>query len=435
MATSNNTSAARRAVIVDGVRTPFLRAFGAFTRMDSIALGAAAVRALLDKTGVASEKVDSLIWGGAILPGATPNVGREIVLDAGLSRRLEASTVSRACSSGFLAATLAAAMIERGEADICIAAGGDSTSNAEVTMPPSFVHKSAPVFMSGKSGVGDYLGLLARISIRRDLIPQRPSIRERSTGELMGEAAERMAKIWNVSREEQDAYAAQSHSRACAAIKSGRFAGEVIALKTPDGATVAADNIPRVDSTMEKLARLKPAFAKDGTVTAGNSSALTDGAGALLIMSEEKARALGLQPLVAFRSWAYDAVDPAGQLLIGPAISMPRALERAGMTLKDVDLVDIHEAFAAQVLCVLRAMASDSFAKDWCDRDKAAGELSPADVNVHGGSVSLGHPFGGTGIRMLITTANELKKTGKSTALLGICAAGGQSVGAVIEAV
>jgi acetyl-CoA acyltransferase len=152
-------------------------------------------------------------------------------------------------------------------------------------------------------------------------------------------------------------------------------------------------------------------------------------------MSEEKARALGLQPLVAFRSWSYDAVDPADQLLIGPAISMPRALDRAGMTLKDVDLIDIHEAFAAQVLCVLRAMASDTFAKERGGRDKAAGEVNFADINVHGGSVALGHPFGGTGVRMLITAANELRKTGKSTALLGICAAGGQSLGAVIEAV
>ncbi len=435
MPPSKDTPVMRRAVIVGGVRTPFLRAFGAFTRMDTIALGAAAVRALLGKTGVVPEQIDSVFWGGAILPGSTPNVGREIVLDAGLPRTLEASTVSRACSSGFLAVTQAAAAIERGEFDICIAGGGDSTSNAEVTMPPSFVHKMAPVAMSAKSGVLDYLGLLGKISIRKDLIPRRPSIRERSTGELMGESAERMARIWNVPRAEQDAFAAQSHRRACAAMQSGRFANEVIPVQTPDGATVTADNIPRTDTTEEKLARLKPAFAKDGTLTAGNSSALTDGAGAVLIMSEERARSLGLQPLAAFRSWSYDAVDPADQLLIGPAISMPRALERAGMTLKDVDLVDIHEAFAAQVLCVLRAMASDTFAKDWRGRDKAAGELSFADVNLHGGSVALGHPFGGTGVRMLITAANELKLSGKSTALLGICAAGGQSVGAVIEAV
>jgi acetyl-CoA acyltransferase len=435
MATKKNSPAARRAVIVDGVRTPFLRAFGAFTRMDTVALGAVTVRTLLDKAGVKPEEIESLIWGGAILPGSTPNVGREIVLDAGLPRTLEASTVSRACSSGFLAVTQAVAAIERGEADVIIAGGGDSTSNAEVTMPPSFVHKMAPVAMSAKSGVMDYLGLLGKISIRKDLIPRRPSIRERSTGELMGESAERMAKIWGIPREEQDAFAAQSHARACAAIKSGRFTGEVIAVRTPDGATIAADNIPREDATLEKLARLKPAFAKDGTLTAGNSSALTDGAGAVLIMSEEKALALGLKPLVAFRSWSYDAVDPADQLLIGPAISMPRALEKAGMTLKDVDLVDIHEAFAAQVLCVLRAMASDTFAREWCGRDKAAGELNFADINLHGGSVALGHPFGGTGVRMLITAANELRLSGKSTALLGICAAGGQSVGAVIEAV
>jgi acetyl-CoA acyltransferase len=289
--------------------------------------------------------------------------------------------------------------------------------------------------MNAKSGLRDYLGLLAKISLRKDLLPQRPSIRERSTGELMGESAERMAKIWGVSREEQDVFAAQSHHRASAAIASGRFADEIITVQTPEGKSIGADNLPRPDTSVERLAKLRPAFAKDGTLTAGNSSALTDGAAGLLIMSEQKARALGLEPLAAFRSWSYNAVDPAGQLLIGPAISMPIALERAGMTLDDIDLIDIHEAFAAQVLCVLRAMASQDFANEFRGRDEAVGAIDPAAVNLHGGSVALGHPFGATGVRMLTTVANEFKISGKQTALLGVCAAGGQSVGAVLEAV
>lgn len=432
---SKDTPIKHRAVIVDGARTPFLRAFGAFTTMDTIALSAAATRALLDKIGDTRSLIDGVLWGGAVLPGATPNIGREMLLDAGLPPTIEAATVSRACTSGILAITQAAAAIERGEAEVFIAGGSDSTSNAEVKMPPSFVHKAAPVVMGGKAGVGDYLGLMMKLSIRKDLIPQRPSIRERSTGELMGEAAERMARHWGITREEQDAFAAQSHHRAAAAVASGRFANEIAAVQTPEGKTVTADNIVRPDTSIEKLAKLRPAFAKDGTLTAGNSSGLTDGAAAVLIMREDKARALGLTPLAAFRSWSYDAVDPADQLLIGPAISMPKALERAGMTLQDVDLIDIHEAFAAQVLCVLRAMASDTFARERLGHDKAIGEINPADINVHGGSVALGHPFGATGARMALTMANELHQTGKQTALMGICAAGGQSIGAVLEAV
>jgi acetyl-CoA acyltransferase len=435
MPVSENKPILRRAVIVGGVRTPFLRAFGAFTTMDTIALSVPVVRALLDRYPTVRGHIDSVLWGGALLPNATPNIAREIWLEAGLPSTVEATTLSRACTSGFIAVTQAAAAIERGEFEICIAGGSDSTSNAEVKMPPSFVHKAAPVFMNAKSGLRDYLGLLAKISLRKDLLPQRPSIRERSTGELMGESAERMAKIWGVSREEQDVFAAQSHHRASAAIASGRFADEIITVQTPEGKSIGADNLPRPDTSVERLAKLRPAFAKDGTLTAGNSSALTDGAAGLLIMSEQKARALGLEPLAAFRSWSYNAVDPAGQLLIGPAISMPIALERAGMTLDDIDLIDIHEAFAAQVLCVLRAMASQDFANEFRGRDEAVGAIDPAAVNLHGGSVALGHPFGATGVRMLTTVANEFKISGKQTALLGVCAAGGQSVGAVLEAV
>jgi acetyl-CoA acyltransferase len=432
---SKDAPVKNRAVIVGGVRTPFLRAFGAFTTLDTVALGTAATCALMNSVGDVRKLVDGLVWGGAILPSATPNVGREIVLDAGVPRSVEATTLSRACTSGFIAVTQAVAAIERGEAEVMIAGGSDSTSNSEVKMPPSFVHKTAPVVMNAKAGVKDYLGLLLKLSIRKDLLPQRPSIRERTTKELMGEAAERMARFWGISREEQDAFAVQSHQRAAAAVASGRFANEITPVTVREGKVVSADNLVRSDTSVEKLAKLRPAFAKNGTLTAGNSSALTDGAGALLIMSEAKARALGLEPLAAFRSWSYDAVDPADQLLIGPAISMPIALERAGMTLKDVDFVDIHEAFAAQVLCVLKALGSDAFAKERLGRDKAVGEISPENVNIHGGSVALGHPFAATGARMILTMANELKKSGKATALLGICAAGGQSVGAVLEAV
>lgn len=435
MPVSRDNATRNSAVIVCGVRTPFLRAFGDYTKLDTIGLSVAAVKALLERSKVPTSAIDSVVWGGVILPGGAPNIAREIVLDLGLPHSVEGSTVTRACTSGLLAITQAAAVIERGEASVVIAGGSDSTSNAEVKMPQSFVHKTAPVLMNSKAGVADYFKLLAKISFRKDLLPQRPQIRERSTGELMGEAAERMAKHWSVSREAQDAFAAQSHQRAGAAIASGRFASEIAAVTVPGGKVVSQDNMVRADTTVEKLAKLRPAFAKDGSLTAGNSSGLTDGAAAVLLMSEEKARELGFTPLAAIESWSYDAVDPKDQLLIGPAVSMPRALDRAGLTLGDVDLIDIHEAFAGQVLCVLRALASDDFARKYLGKEKATGTLAPESINLHGGSVALGHPFGATGARMVTTMANELHQSGKDTALLSICAAGGQSGAVLLRAV
>ncbi|MFD6451756.1 thiolase family protein, partial [Nocardia sp. NPDC060220] len=227
----------------------------------------------------------------------------------------------------------------------------------------------------------------------------------------------------------------RSHRGAAAAIASGRFDDEVVPVSTPSGTLIDVDGLVRANTSVEKLATLKPVFEKNGTVTAGNASPLTDGASAVLLMSEEKARALGFTPQAAFRSWSFVSVDPADQVLIGPAISMPRALDKAGMTLADIDLVDIHEAFAAQTLSVLRMLESAEWAKARLDRDEPVGTVDIDRLNVHGGSISLGHPFGATGARMVTTMANELARTGKETALLGICAAGGIGASAVLERV
>jgi len=424
-----------RAVIVGGARTPFVRAFAEFTRIDTIGLGVAAVRGLLDRTRVPWSEIDAIVWGGVILPTGAPNVGREIALDLGLPASVEAMTVTRACASGLQAITLAAAAIERGEADVVIAGGSDSTSNAQLTMPQSLVHKAAPVAMSSKSGPKDYLRLLGQLSVRDDLLPKQPKIAERSTGQLMGEAAEDMAERNQVSRGEQDALALLSHQRAAAAVAAGRFDDEVVPVTNPDGETVFVDQLVRGDTSLERLAKLRAAFRKGGTLTAGNSSALTDGGAAVLLMSEEKAKELGLQPLAAFRSWSYVGVDPADQLLIGPALAMPKALERAGMELADIDVVDMHEAFAAQVLSVVQALESDAFAQERLGRDAAVGKVARDRLNVHGGSLALGHPFGATGARMVLTMAHELARTDAKTALLGICAAGGLGAAAVMEAV
>lgn len=421
----------RRAVIVGGVRTPFVKAFKQFLQLDSIDLGVAASQALIDRYDVARTEIDAVVWGGVILPSAAPNLAREIALDLGLPPSVEGMTCTRACATGLQAVTLAAAAIERGEYDMAIAGGSDSTSNAELKVPQKVVRALGPVMMGGKSSPGDMLSAAMKLAPFTDILPSIPRIAERTTGEVMGEAAERMAVRNEISRQSQDEFAARSHHRAAAAMQSGRFDDEV----APVG-EVYADTLVRPDTSVEKLAKLRPVFAKDGTLTAGNSSALTDGAAAVLLMSEEKAKALGYAPKAAFRSWRYTAVDPADQLLMGPALAMPQAMARAGMSsFADVDLVDLHEAFAAQVLCVLKMMSSDAFAKARLGRDKGLGELDPAKLNVHGGSVALGHPFGATGARMVTTMANELVRADKETAALGICAAGGLGAGAVLERV
>ena len=425
---SKDGAVRNRAVVVGGARTPFVRAFEQFMTRDAIALGVAAVRAALDRGHVPWSEVDGIVWGGVILPSGSPNVGREIGLDLGLPAEVEAMTVTRACASGLQAVTLAAAAIERGEAELMIAGGGDSTSNARVELPATLVHKLAPVAMSRKSGALDYFRALGRLSPRRDLMPTRPQIAERSTGQVMGEAAEEMARRNGIAREAQDELAVRSHLRAAAAHASGRFADEVAPLDD-----VFTDTIVRGDATVERLAKLRPVFARDGSVTAGNSSALTDGAACVIVASERKARELGLTALASFSSWAYVGVDPRDQLLMGPAIAIPQALDRAGVTLAECDLVDLHEAFAAQVLAILKMLGSDAFAKERLGRDRAVGEVDPARLNVHGGSVALGHPFAATGARMVLTLANELHRTGAQRALLGICAAGGLGAAAVLE--
>lgn len=422
----------RRAVVVAGLRTPFVKAFAEFLKLDTIALGDVVTQALLDKTQIDREELDAIVWGGVILPGLAPNVAREIALDLRLPARVEGHTVTRACASGLQAITTAAAAIERGEYDVAIAGGSDSTSNAELKLPQKVVHALAPLAF-GKATPKDYLGVLSQLMPLSEVLPKMPKIAERTTGQVMGESAEEMAKRNEISREAQDEFAMRSHHRAAAAIASGRLRKEICRVETDGGKVVTADTIVRADTSMDKLAKLRPVFAKDGTLTAGNSSALTDGAAAVLLMSEEKARALGMKPLAYFRSWAYTGVDPADQLLMGPALAMPMALDRAGLTLADMDLVDMHEAFAAQVLSVLKMLGSDAFARARLGREHAVGEIDPAKLNVHGGSVALGHPFGATGARMVTTMANELHDSGKRYALLGICAAGGLGAGAVLE--
>ncbi|MFB6347334.1 MAG: acetyl-CoA C-acyltransferase [bacterium] len=429
--TGNGTG--RRAVVVDGVRTPFVKAFGPYLEMDTIELGTEAVGGLLDQNEVPRNELDKIVWGSVIVPGYAPNVAREIALDMNLTE-LEGKTVSRACASGLQSVTDAVAAIERGNADVVIAGGSDSTSNAEIKLPQKLTRSLAKVSY-GKQDPAEILGILSQLTPITDLLPKAPEIAERTTGEVMGEAAERMAERHGVSREEQDEFAVRSHHRAAEAIASGRFDDEVTPVETPDGEWVHRDRIVRGDTDVEQLSRLSPAFKKNGTLTAANSTPLTDGAASVLLMSEEKADELGIEPKAAFKSWSYCGVDPSDQLLMGPALALPEALNDAGMVLDDLDLIDLHEAFAAQVLCVLRMLESDAFARRWLDREEAAGSVDMDKLNVHGGSVAIGHPFAATGARMTTTMANELSQESEQTAGLGICAAGGLGAGAIMESV
>jgi len=435
-AITHKVKKARRAVVVAGNRTPFVRAFGSLMKLDAIDLGAASVQGLLERTELAHAEIDRIVWGGVVLPPGAPNVGREIALDVGLPRDVDAYTVSRACATGMQSVVDAAAAIERGEADVVIAGGGDSTSNAVVPLPAKLIQAVAPVAMSSKSTWKDWLGVVSQLTPISEVLPRRPKIAERTTGEVMGEACERMAKRSGITREAQDKYAATSHHRAAQALADGRFDDELSPVARGGREPVFADDLIRADTSAEKLAKLRPVFdRKDGTLTAGNSSALTDGAGAVLLMSAEKAKALGYTPLAAFRSWSFVGVDPADQLLIGPALAMPAALARAGMELADIGVVEMHEAFAAQVLCVLKALGSPAFARERLGRDGAVGQVDPAKLNPLGGSLALGHPFAATGARMVTTASHQIARGDAQAALLGICAAGGLGAAAVLEAV
>lgn len=422
-----------RAVIVGGKRTPFHKAFGSLAGLDTIALGTAAVRSMLQSLELAPSRVDAIIWGAVVIPPATPNVGREIALEC-LTPAAEAMTVSRACASGLQAITSAVAAIERGEAEVIVAGGSDSTSNAAIPLPSGFIRQMGPVLMGGKAKVGDILSAAAGLNWSKDVLPRAPKIAERSTGETMGQGAERMAERNGISREAQDAFALRSHQRAAAAVKSGRFDREVCSIETPRGA-VSSDGLIRADTSLEKLGRLRPAFKKEGTITAGNASPLTDGAACVLVMNEDKARAWGYQPLVALRSSAYVGVDPRDQLLIGPALAIPKALERAGLTLQDMSRIDLHEAFAAQCLSVTQALESDAFGRERLGRAGKVGQVPDSILNVHGGSLAIGHPFAATGARMVLTMAHELTTLSLPFAVLGLCAAGGLGAAAVLERV
>lgn len=416
--------------MIAGLRTPFVRSVGAFRDRSALDLGRAVVAEMVARIGLDPGLIDLLVYGQVVVDPQTPNIAREVVLGAGLPKTIEAYSVSRACASSTQALADACKAILLDGADVVVCGGADSVSRPPITLGPRLVDA-----MMTSRQARDLAGRVRPfLRLRpRDLAPALPALKEPSTGLTMGESAEKMAKENRIPREDQDAFALRSHRRAAEAWDRGVFEDEVLPVFV-HGKPVTRDDIVRPDTTLEKLARLKPVFDRRyGTITAGNSCALSDGASALLVASEEAARALGFEPLAAVRAWAFAAVDPGWQMLMGPSFAVPIALERAGMTLADITVVDIHEAFSAQVLSNLRAWASREWAREHLGRDEPIGEVPDDRLNVHGGSIALGHPFAATGARQVLTMANELRRRGGGTALVTQCAAGGLGAAVVLE--
>jgi len=433
MSQNGTTPPGRRAAVVDGLRTPFVKAGTDFRDLSAIDLAALVVNELVARSRLSPAEVDSVVFGQVVPSTTVTLVAREVVLRTQLPRSVQAHTVARACATSIQATSDAADQIRLGQSDCAVVGGAESMSDV-----PLFASRGlaqALVALSRARSLGDRARALATIRFR-DLAPVAPALTEPTTGLSMGESAEKMAQVNRIPRAAQDAFALASHQRASAAWAAGRFDAEVMHVAVPPGyQTVSSrDNIVRADTTLEALAQLKPVFDRRyGTITAGNASPLTDGAAALLVMSEEKARALGFTPLGFVRSYAYAALDPRDQLLQGPAYAAPVALDRARLRLADMDLVDMHEAFAAQVLSNLQAMASRAFAEKELGRSEPMGEVDPQRLNVNGGSIALGHPFAATGARMILQTLRELGRRKKQYALLTVCAAGGMGAAMVLE--
>lgn len=421
---SAENSPGRSVVLVDGVRTPFMRAGTEYLKLTSYDLARTVLAGLVERTGLDPATVDRLVMGVVIQNIRTSNVARDAALAAGFPNSVPAHTVTMACISSSQAISSGMDAIRGGGANAVVAGGVEVMSDP----PPQFSKKARERLFEAQSYKSplEFRKALRGLS-PSDFLPRAPTISEYATEELMGESADQLAATFGVSREEQDEYALRTHQLAAKATENGRLGEEIMATPVPPKfEPFRKDNTVRADTSLEKLGKLPPAFVKPfGTVTAGNSSPLTDGASATLLMEEATARSLGYEPEIRILDYLFVAQDPNEELLLGPAYATPHILERNGLRLSDVDIVEIHEAFAGQVLAVLRALESDEFARRKLGRDGRVGEVDLDRVNAWGGSVSLGHPFGATGARIANTAAHRLREEGGRYALVTACAAGG----------
>ncbi|CAX60670.1 acetyl-CoA C-acyltransferase FadI [Erwinia billingiae] len=422
-----------RIAITHGLRTPFARQATALHGVPAIELGRMVVSELLARSELPPEVIEQLVFGQVVQMPEAPNIAREIVLGSGLSVSTDAYSVSRACATSFQAVANVAESMLAGTIQAGIAGGADSSS----VLPIGVSKKLGRILvdLNKAKTFSQKMSLFSQLR-PRDLLPVPPAVAEYSTGLRMGDTAEQMAKTHGITRQQQDALAHRSHQRAARAWEDGRLAGEVMtAFVPPWRKAFEQDNNVRMASTLDDYARLRPAFDRQhGTVTAANSTPLTDGAAAVVLMTESRAKALGIVPLGYLRSYAFTAIDVWQDMLLGPSYASPLALDRAGITLDDLTLIDMHEAFAAQTLANLKMFADERFAREVLKRPHALGEVNEEKFNVMGGSIAYGHPFAATGARMITQTLNELRRRGGGLGLVTACAAGGLGAAMVLEA-
>uniref|UniRef100_G1U891 Trifunctional enzyme subunit beta, mitochondrial n=1 Tax=Oryctolagus cuniculus TaxID=9986 RepID=G1U891_RABIT len=405
----------RNIVVVDGVRIPFLLSGTSYKDLMPHDLARAALSGLLHRTNVPKEVVDYIIFGTVVQEVKTSNVAREAALGAGFSDKTPAHTVTMACISANQAMTTGVGLIASGQCDVIVAGGVELMS--DVPIRHSRKMRKMMLDLNKAKTLGQRLSLISKFRLNF-LSPELPAVAEFSTNETMGHSADRLAAAFAVSRLEQDE----------------GLLSDVVPFKVPGKDTVTKDNGIR-PSSLEQMAKLKPAFIKPyGTVTAANSSFLTDGASAMLIMAEEKALAMGYKPKAYLRDFVYVSQDPKDQLLLGPTYATPKVLEKAGLTMNDIDVFEFHEAFSGQILANFKAMDSDWFAQNYMGRKTKVGSLPLEKFNNWGGSLSLGHPFGATGCRLVMAAANRLRKEGGQYSLVAACAAGGQGHAMIVEA-
>jgi acetyl-CoA C-acetyltransferase/acetyl-CoA acyltransferase len=422
------------AVIVGGVRTPFIKAAGLLNDTQAPELGRLVVRELLYRLDLDPAEVDELIAGNVASPADAANVARVIALRAGIPKDRVAHSVHRNCASGMESVTQAIDRINSGQAESVVALGVDSMSNIPVLWTKQFAEKLFN--LSKAKSLGKKLAAIWKIKLR-DLTPQiglKLGLTDPVTGMMMGDTADKLAREFKISREEQDEFALQSHRKASAALKEGRLNDETMTLyPEPHSKPVVKDDGPREGQTMKALGKLRPYFdRKWGTVTIGNSCQVTDGAVALMIMSAERAKTLGLEPLGRIRGYAYAGCDPS-RMGLGPVYASAKVLKKTDMSIDQMELIEINEAFASQVLACVSGFENPP---DGCGTHEGADRLGPIDplkLNVNGGAIALGHPVGATGGRLILTMLNELKRRDQKIGLTSLCIGGGQGGAVVVE--
>ena len=422
-----------RIAVVSGLRTPFAKQATHFRGINAIELGKMVVNELIQKTELDPKLIERVIFGQVVVLPEAPNIAREIVLGTPMDVHTDAYSVSRACATSFQSVASLAESIMVGDVAVGIAGGADSSSVVPIGVSRKL--SLALIDLQKAKTFGQKLSILKKLR-PRDLAPVPPAIKEYSTGLTMGQNAEQMARDRGITRQQQDELAHRSHTLAAKAWEEGKLDNEVMTayVEPYTKEPLTRDNIVRFNSTLEGYAKLRPAFDKKyGTLTAANSTPLSDGAAAVILMKESQAKALGYEPLGYIKSYAFSAIEADHDMLMGPSYATPKALKKAKLKLSDLDLIDMHEAFAAQTISNIQAFDSTQFAKEKLGQRTKIGEIDMDKFNVLGGSLAYGHPFAATGARMITQTLNELKRRGGGLGLTTACAAGGLGAAMILE--